>query len=109
MKGLTPEACRPGSGQHFDLLPDHITIHPMRLDPIRDRLQAGLQQRMLIGDHDAANHGLLPMILQVHFRNREVEFTPQPRHERFDNAAFLLEGAAARQVQVDGQGGDHGG
>jgi len=73
---------------------------------ILDGLQGFLRVVMVIADHGARQDGFLPHILATDFGCRDVELTVQARQDRFDAAAFFLEGGAAGQEQVQGQNSD---
>src|SRR5512138_2200837 len=70
------------------LLFDDHSVWPITLDPLSNRLHGRLQVAAAIADHGAADHGLLPLVLQVQLGHRDIELAPQPAHQRLDAAAF---------------------
>jgi hypothetical protein len=88
------------------MLLDH-PIGPIPLYPCLNRLQSRPQESGLIPDHDAADERLLPLILESHFANRNVELPSESGDERLNAAALLLEGSAAREMELDRQDADH--
>jgi hypothetical protein len=70
-------------------------------------LQCRLQVGRLITHHGAAEHRLLPLILQTHLRNGQVELPSKPGHERLEAAALLLKRSTGGQMQVNGEDADH--
>jgi hypothetical protein len=91
----------------LDFLLDHISIRPIGLDPARNGVQGAFEVGGVIPNQSTANHGLLVSILQIQFGNREIEFFVQVRHKRLDPPALFFERGAAREMEVDGQGGEH--
>ena len=90
------------------LLINDLTIFPIRFHPFCHTLQ-GLSQGHRIGiDHRAGNDRLLPFVLQIHLRHRDVELAMQTRDKRLDPSALFFERGAGGEVQVDGEGGEHG-
>ena len=92
---------------YFDLRIPHIPIRPIGFHPFCHTLQ-GLSQCHSIGvDHCARDNRLLPFVLQIHLRNRDVEFAMQTRDERLNPSALFFEGSAGGEMEVDGEGGEH--
>ena len=92
----------------FDAFINDHPIGPVALDPCLHGLQGRLKVGGVISDHGAGQNGLLPLILEIHFRNGEVELPSEPRKQRLDAAALFLERRTGRQMQVNGQDADHG-
>jgi hypothetical protein len=45
--------------------------------------------------------------VQIHLGNRNVEFAMQARHQRLDAPALVLERERVREVEVNGEDGEH--
>ncbi len=105
--------CHKGQGQalplrnNFNLLLDHIPIRPICFDPFCRVLQRGLQKRGVVPNHRADDNRILPLVLQIHLRDRDIKLTMQTRDERFDAPALFFEGGAGGEVEVNGEGGKH--
>ena len=62
---------------------------------------------MVVSDHGACNHRLLPFVLQIHLCDRDIELAVQARDERLEPSALFFEGGASGKVQVDGENCEH--
>ena len=62
---------------------------------------------MVVSDHGAGDDRLLPFVLQIHLRHRDIELAMQARDERLEPSALFFEGGASGEVQVDGENGEH--
>jgi len=56
----------------------------------------------VIADHRTTDDCLLPFILQIHLRHRDVELAMQARNKWLDPSALFFERGASREVEVDG-------
>jgi hypothetical protein len=72
----------------------------MALYPAGNLLQRTLGVSVVVADQSAGNDCLLPGVLALHFRNRNVKFTVQSCQQRFDAASFFFEGSASREVDM---------
>lgn len=61
---------------------------------------------MVVSHHCTDDDGFVPLIVQVHFSNGDIEFPMQPGDERLDPPAFVFERGAAGNVEVDGECGE---
>jgi hypothetical protein len=71
-------------------------------------LQGLLQSHRIRIDHGTGDDCLLPFILQIHLCYRYVKLAMQTRDQRLDPSALFFEGSTSGEVQVDGDGGEHG-
>jgi len=93
---------------HFDFRIPDIPICPVCFHPLCHGLQ-GLSQGYGIGtDHCAGNDRFCPLVLQIHFGDRDIEFTVQARYERLDPSALFFERGAKREVKVESECGEQG-
>jgi hypothetical protein len=98
-----------GRLKHGQLMVNDLQVRPARLNPARDFLQHLLGMGAFVGDDSTGQHRRLMGVLPVDFGGRNVEMAPQAGQQRLEDAAFLLERAAAGKVELNRQHGNmHG-
>ena len=85
-----------------------LHIRPVLLDPSGNCLQGSLDLDVTIADHGAGEDGLVPLVLQVHFGDGEIELFVQARQQRLEAAALFFQGGAAGNLEMEGENSDHG-
>lgn len=100
---------RPGCAFLNDFEPGvfHHAVRPVPLNPLFYCLQGPLDLDPIRIDQRTGNDRLLPHILPVHLRHRDVELAVQAVKQRLEPPALFLQGCAAGQVQVDSEDADH--
>ena len=84
-----------------------MQILPICLNKSNHLLHLFFHVSAVRADQRAADDGLIVHILQIDFRNGQSEFALQAVDERFDLAAFFLEGGTARQNKAAFKNADH--
>lgn len=79
----------------------------MPLGPLADGFQRRVQVGNIVADHPAGNDRLLPFVLQIHLRHRDIELAVQAVDERLEPSALFFERGAAGEVEMDGESAEH--
>lgn len=117
MKGADHSRCRELSSvfstfqrvsgsKDFDVLFDQRDVWKAAFQPEGDSGQQALRVLVIVADHHAGQQSGRVAVIEADLSGRDIKSLMNPGQDGFQMAAFLLQGAAAGQVEFEGQGGD---
>ncbi len=83
-----------------------LKVWPVPFDPSWNSLQRALQVAIVVPNNRAGDPRRPVQVIMLQFGCGDIELALQPCEQRFELAAFLFQGVAAGEIELDRDDGD---